>query len=89
MIRLVTLEDPMFRDFSFLAAARPCSWGIWWGRLVWMADAHEERALLDLCNANGLRLSTPCRAGHARPPRSGSSAHSAIADIPLWSSSPL
>ena len=28
MIRLVTLEDPMFRDFSFLAAARPCSWGM-------------------------------------------------------------
>lgn len=31
-----------------------------------MADAHEERALLDLCNANGLRLSTPCRAPTAQ-----------------------
>ena len=30
-----------------------------------MADAHEERALLDLCNANGLRLSTPSRARSA------------------------
>jgi len=27
-----------------------------------MADAHDERALLDLCNAHGLRLSTPSRA---------------------------
>ena len=26
-----------------------------------MADAHGERALLDLCNANDLKLSTPSR----------------------------
>ena len=30
-----------------------------------MADTHEERALLDLCNAHGLRLSSPSRARSA------------------------
>ena len=30
-----------------------------------MADAHEEKALLGLCNAHCLRLSTPSRARSA------------------------
>ena len=46
----------MFRDFSFLAATRPCAMLVRDGGRP-MADAHEERALLDLCNAHGLRLS--------------------------------
>ena len=41
-----------------------------------MVDAHGERALLDLCDANGLRLSSPSRA------RSAPGARAAYRHIP-------
>ena len=41
------------------------------------------------CSIFAMRTASDYLPRVARPPRSGSSAHSAIADIPLWSSSPL
>ena len=61
----------MFRDFSFLAAARPCPREMAGG--PWPADVHGQRVLLNLCDANGLSL-LPRLARAARRvqgPRSG------------------
>ena len=53
----------MFRDFSFLAAARPCSWGMAGGR--WAICRQEGMALLGLClsavdPASGTSGQLPC-----------------------------
>ena len=60
MLQLVILGSNVPRFYFFLAAAAGHD-GLVGGGSGGppTVDAHEERALLDLCNANGLRPFTP------------------------------
>ena len=69
MMGLVILRSsvPRFHFFG-RRQAMPAGDG---GRPMADGDAHEERALLDLCDTHGLRLSTPSRARSAPFARAG------------------
>ena len=84
MIRLVTLGSnvPIFLFFGRRQAMR--SWGMVGEARGWPMHTRSGR-----CSIFAMRTASDYLPRVARPPRSGSSAHSAIADIPLWSSSPL